>query len=177
VFTVEESDQIIELADRAENGDQAAVTELTAIYDKCLPDWWKHVADSAVRAQQAWVTLAAGETRLLSQGAIERMLRAMQESLAGPNPTALEQLLIDRILACWLQVQHADTRYVERAMYSERLSFQESEFLQRRQDRTQLRYLQAIKTLAQVRRLAAPVLQVNVAKSQLNVATAAAPKD
>jgi hypothetical protein len=41
-------------------------------------------------------------------------------------------------------------------------------------DRAHKRYLSAIKALAVVRRLALPVLQVNIAKKQVNVAGAAA---
>ena len=45
-----------------------------------------------------------------------------------------------------------------------------NEAYQRRIDRAQRRYLQAIRTLAQVRRLAAPAtnVQVNVAEHQVN---------
>ena len=32
----------------------------------------------------------------------------MRQELAGENPTALEKLLVERILACWLGVEHAD---------------------------------------------------------------------
>jgi hypothetical protein len=39
-------------------------------------------------------------------------------------------------------------------------------------DRAHRRYLSAIKTLATVRKLALPVLQVNIAKKQVNVAGA-----
>jgi hypothetical protein len=42
-------------------------------------------------------------------------------------------------------------------------------------DRAHKRYLSALKALAQVRKLALPVLQVNIADKQLNVANVAAP--
>ena len=41
-------------------------------------------------------------------------------------------------------------------------------------DRAQKRYLTALKTLAQVRRLLVPVVQVNIAQKQINVAGVAA---
>jgi hypothetical protein len=45
-------------------------------------------------------------------------------------------------------------------------------------DRAHRRYLSALRTLALVRKLALPVLQVNIAgKQQVNVGAAAAPPD
>jgi hypothetical protein len=44
------------------------------------------------------------------------------------------------------------------------------EYYQRRMDRAHAHYLSAIKALAQVRKLALPALQVNIAKKQVNVA-------
>jgi hypothetical protein len=44
-------------------------------------------------------------------------------------------------------------------------------------DRAHKRYLSAIKTLATVRKLAVPVLQINVAKQQVNVAGPCLPSD
>jgi hypothetical protein len=44
-------------------------------------------------------------------------------------------------------------------------------------DRAHKRYLSAIKTLATVRKLALPVLQVNIAKKQVNVAGSCLPAD
>ncbi len=44
-------------------------------------------------------------------------------------------------------------------------------------DRAHNRYLSAIKTLATVRKLALPILQVNIAKKQVNVAGPCLPAD
>lgn len=40
---------------------------------------------------------------------------------------------------------------------------------QRRQDHVQRRFLKAVKTLAEVRRLLGPNIQVNIAEKQINV--------
>jgi hypothetical protein len=44
------------------------------------------------------------------------------------------------------------------------------EFFERRVTQCQKRYLASIKTLAQVRRLMRPLIQVNIAEKQANVA-------
>jgi hypothetical protein len=78
----------------------------------------------------------------------------------------LERLLVERIAACWLQVQDAEIKYMHN---HKQLTLQQVEFHQRRMDATHKRYLVAIKALALVRKLALPALQVNIARKQVNV--------
>ena len=80
----------------------------------------------------------------------------------------MPRLLVDQIVVCWLQVNQAERTCV--GFYKDGGSMVEAEFHQRRLDRAQRCYLMAIKTLAQVRRLLAPTVQVNIAEKQLNVA-------
>src|SRR5262249_37446886 len=95
-------------------------------------------------------------------------LDLLRAELAGPNPSPVERLLVERVVACWLQVQDADVRYAQ--AQNDRPSRQHSDFLQRRMDRAHRRYLSALRTLALVRKLAVPVLQVNIAdKQRMNV--------
>jgi hypothetical protein len=47
-----------------------------------------------------------------------------------------------------------------------------AEFMERRIDHAHRQYLATLKTLATVRRLAVPILQVNLARQQVNVAGA-----
>jgi hypothetical protein len=93
-------------------------------------------------------------------------MELLREELAGPSPTPLERLLVERVVACWLQVQDADVRYAQ----AKSLSLEWSKHHQQRMDRAHKRYLSAIKALTLVRKLALPVLQVNIARKQVNVA-------
>jgi hypothetical protein len=70
-------------------------------------------------------------------------------------------------------VQDADIRYAQ----AKDLTWKAGEYYQRRMDHSHKRYLSALKTLAQVRKLAVPVLQINIAKKQTNIAGPAAGKD
>jgi hypothetical protein len=63
-------------------------------------------------------------------------------------------------------VQDADIRY---AVGRKDLTLQQAEFHQRRMDAANRRYLAALRTLALVRKLAVPALQINVANKQVNV--------
>jgi hypothetical protein len=121
-------------------------------------------------AETAFVRAAAGDN-LLFQEALTRKLELLRAELAGPNPLPLERLLVERVVACWLQVQDADVRYAQ----ARDLSGQRLDDYQQRMDRAHRRYLSALKTLALVRKLALPVLQVNIARNQVNVAGAGVP--
>jgi hypothetical protein len=102
----------------------------------------------------------------------------------GGTPSALENLLIERVLACWLHLSYYERLYC-RAMADRTrgLSIVQAEFQQKRIESAQRRYLSAIKALAQVRRLQVPLTlqvalpgatqvgqaaQVNVGEKQIN---------
>ncbi len=124
--------------------------------------------DLARQAEQSLINAAAGDN-LAFKEALTRKLGLLRAELAGPNPAPLERLLVERVVACWLQVQDADVRYAQ----AKNLSLEWCKYYQQRMDRAHKRYLSAIKALAVVRKLALPVLQINVARRQVNVAGAA----
>ena len=97
---------------------------------------------------------------------LTRKLDLLRDELAGPNPTPLERLLVERIVACWLHLHHLEATYSGK----EGMSLALGSYYQRSITSAQKRYLVAIKTLALVRKLAIPVLQVNIARKQVNVA-------
>jgi hypothetical protein len=109
---------------------------------------------------------AAGGDNLVFKEALIRKMELLRAELAGSNPTPIERLLVERVVACWLQVQDADLRYAQ----AKELSAKWGEYYQRRMNHSHKRYLSALKTLALVRKLAVPVLQVNIAKKHVNVA-------
>jgi hypothetical protein len=120
-------------------------------------------------AEESLVKAAAGQN-LAFQEALTQKLKLLRDELAGPNPTPLERLLVERVVACWLQVQDADVRCAQ----AKDTSIKWAEYLQRRMTYAHKRYLSAIKTLALVRKLNLPVLQVNIARKQVNVAAGCA---
>jgi hypothetical protein len=88
----------------------------------------------------------------------------MRKELAGPDPSVLERLLAERIVACWLQVQYAEIIYAQNLGA---MNIAQSEYHQRRLDKLHRRYLSAIKALAQVRKMG-PSVQINIAEQQIN---------
>ena len=152
------------LIDRAQSGDDKTLPVLREMLKD--PDFVERFGNLAEHAERAFVENTAGKNHAVRE-ALLRKLKLLRAELAGPNPTPLERLLVARVVSCWLQVHDADFRYANAAS----LSLAQAKFYEQRMDRTHKRYLSAIKTLALVRKLALPVLQVNIAEKQVNVAS------
>jgi hypothetical protein len=116
--------------------------------------------------QNALIDLVAGESVVTREG-IRKTMATMRADVSGPNASPLERLLVERVVACWALSYQADLAYADSL---KRASPIESEHCQRRQDRAARQYLAALRSLAVVRRLLAPAVQVNVAENQVNIA-------
>lgn len=144
--------------------------------ESTLPVIWRmlHVGNSAVdmmggnlaqQLEHSLVKEAAGEN-LHFREALLRKLELLRAELAGPAPSIIERLLAARAVTCWLVLHEAEVRYAQAGSMSLALA----DFRQRRIDRAHRRYLSALKTLALVRKMALPALQVNIAHKQMSVA-------
>lgn len=157
--------EISDLLQRAGEGDRSVLPALRQRFEE-YPVLWEECGDLAVQAERSQVRLMTGANEIAAE-ALDRKLASLRKEIAGANPTPLDRLLIQRVVACWLQVQHADVTYTQ-AM-QDGVNLAHGDYYQRRQDRAQRRYLSAIRTLAQVRRLLTPQVQLNVASQQVNV--------
>jgi hypothetical protein len=73
----------------------------------------------------------------------------MEADLGLAEASPLEQLLIERITACWLQTQHAEAAFIQ----MEGTNGTAPARLLKRQDKAQRHLLAAIKQLALIRKL------------------------
>ena len=95
-----------ELRQRANQGDPKAQSVLKQWLDS-QPEVWRKIGDLAHHAQMEF-------TRLVTKGdfvfgeAIRRRADEMRREIAGPFPTPLELLVVERVVAAWLQVQHVE---------------------------------------------------------------------
>ena len=128
-------------------GHDTALSALRAFLDDS-PEAWRHAGDPAAHAERAWAELAA-EPDLLAGEALARQLAALKAELAGPAPTPLERLLVERIAATWLQVHYADAM----AARARNVSIKQAGLAIERQDRAHRRHLAAVAALETVRRL------------------------
>lgn len=157
-------DELKAVLRKAEQGDTTVLPALRAYMDQA-PGFWEKWGDMAKATQTALTELAAGKN-LLVQETIARKCAALTQELAGPTPSPLERLLVERIVLCWLHLHYAEALYLQ----SKDLSIRQAAFHQQRISKAQARYLSAIRTLAQVRRLGVPAVQINVGGQQVNVA-------
>jgi hypothetical protein len=95
-------------------------------------------------------------------------LQAVAADLAGPNPSPVEVMLADAAATCWFALRMHEAHYAGCKADGEDMTLVQSEHSQRRMDRAHRRLLSTLKTLATVRRLALPAVQINVAPQQVN---------
>lgn len=119
----------------------------------------------AARATEALLSGFAGRHLFAREVTAVRMAELRAE-LAGPAPTPVERLLAERAVACWLHLAHLEMQYASKGSHELRTA----DYYQKAIDRAHNRYLSALRTLATVRRLAVPPVQVNIARKQVNVA-------
>jgi hypothetical protein len=157
-------DELMALTDRAQQGDTTALPALREV----LKDSTAVDALGGDLARQAQLTLIAkfSGNNLLFKESLTRKMDLLRGELAGPSPTPLERLLVERVVTTWLHLHHLEMVYAGK----DSMSLDLGAYYQRSISSAQKRYLAAIKTLALVRKLAVPVLQVNIARKQVNVA-------
>ena len=87
-------------------GDPSVLPALRDLLDT-RPELWQALDTLADRVRQAWLQRLTGND-VVAQEILTRQLQVMQAEVAGPYPTPLEHLLVERIAICWLQLQQAD---------------------------------------------------------------------
>jgi hypothetical protein len=148
---------------RAEGGDESAVPALRQVLTG--PGGLVETAGNMALQVQATLIRKAAGTNLFFKEGLEVKMDRLRTDLAGKEPSPLERLLADRIALCWLSLHDAEARFTQ----AEGLNWKQTEYWQRWIDAAHRRYLSAVRTLATVRKLALPSLQVNIARKQVNV--------
>lgn len=169
--------RIEELFGLANEGGSAALAELRSLFSV---EAFEEIGDLARQVRYNLVQNAASGCKATA-ATIQAKADRLTSELQGPAPTPLERLLAERVTIAWLALHRIDLEAAacegtfsgpldsSAAMQSERL------YHAKRQESAQRRYLQAIRTLAQVRRLLGPAfLQLNLGGQHLHVARASA---
>jgi hypothetical protein len=159
------------LVGRAMKGDRNCLPQIrAAVYSGEHPEWSSWLGD-AYGNPARWLKnslasgIAAKEQPVIEEAAKAQMDQLRTE-LEGPAPTPIEALLAERAALCWFMVNTYETLFSQ----SKELSIGQAEFHLRKIDSAHKRFLSAVATLARVRKLALPTLQVNIGKNQVNVA-------
>lgn len=166
-------ERLRELSDKAEGGDKEARAELRRAVAEASPAAIARASDIARRSDALLArTISAGEP--LMQEALLARLGRMREEIAGENPSPLEAMLSARVASGWLLVEVLEAlvaaQYQRPRDGEEAARVPPSYVLQmsRILESATRRHMQAIQTLARVRKLQAntPAVQYN---TQINL--------
>jgi hypothetical protein len=127
-----------------------------------------------VKRMDAWsignlAKALAGKTNQEVYDQLMEEFAAVQSEIAGPAPSPIEEHLAYSITAAWGLVRWYEAQLAGNLREG---SVATIDYLQRSLDRATRRHLAVLRTLAMVRRLAVPAIQVNLAQQQVNVAGA-----
>jgi hypothetical protein len=160
--------ELQDLSRRVEDGEEDLRAQLRQAVRESSPEVIARCSNIARTYRRIAADTASGQDPLVQEAIVERAERVAQE-IAGENPTPLEVLLSERIASLWVltELQEAllaatyrrgQDRPVGPAFTLQMCKIQES---------TTRRYLAAIKTLAQVRKLQANTPALHL--TQINV--------
>jgi hypothetical protein len=134
-------------------------------------------ADPTDRIMDTWaitrlIDWAAGrDASGTTKARLRDELRAVAAELAGPDASPVELMLAETAAMAWFGVRLCEAIHAAGVTSEKGLTLAQSEHCQRRLDRAHRRFLNSVKTLCAVRRLAVPAaVQINVAHqiAQLN---------
>jgi hypothetical protein len=121
-----------------------------------------------VWAVKRLVNWAAGKGNEQSKEGLKAELDELTAELAGPTPTPIERVLAETAAISWFALRLHEAQFAGCATSEGGLTIRQSEHQQRRIDHAHRRLISTIRTLATVRRLAVPALQINLAHQQFN---------
>ena len=155
-----------ELVKKAEKGNKKAVPEIRKILEESPELAWRYMT-LAKLPERLFIDKMSKDKDLAAKELMEHQLAAMRKEIAGENPSPLERLLAERVVATWLQIQLFESIYAS-SVY-QNMTIAQGNYYQKRLEQTYKRHLSAIRTLAQIRKLG-PAVQINIAEKQINTA-------
>lgn len=154
-------------AAKATDADRA---ELRRLYD-VHPKVWQAQGQLAVYAQNDLIDHIKGAWSV--KESVRRTVIDLRAQLGYDSATAIERLLIEQVVICWIRLQCQELIYTAVTRSGEPVTLTKAEHEARMLTSVQHRYLRAVETLARVRRLLhlpGPQLNISVAGQQLNIA-------
>ena len=143
--------EALALFEQARNGDRSAQLQIhELIRDRKLQDVLGDLGKQST--EQLFQKSAGGDP--VWKAAITEKARIMRDELLGSNPSILEELLVRRIINGWVAVYTLELEQTRRPPIDRR----DREHLDKALSRAERRYTQAIRELARVRKLQAPVI-------------------
>ncbi len=155
-------DEIEDLLDEvnSDNPDPKAVEQLRGLF-KRIPDLWRLFGDVGNNVRYQIIKRMHGNK--VDELATETGVELLRDELGHAGAPALECILIDHALTCWLRLQDVELRYGQ--VMQKSIALAQARWWEHRLSAAQRRFLRACETLARVRKLTRQTvaLQVNIA--------------
>ena len=149
--------EALDLLKRAASGDKQAIKGAPEAFET-TPEAFEVVSLAHTVERELMNTVKFDP---FAEVAVKAELNHVRRQLAGPTPSALERVLVERAALAWLQGHLAQLRYAQ--FVKDGGTFAAGEFYHRQVERAERRLCAAIRTLAQVRKLQAPSASVIIA--------------
>jgi len=159
-------DELKALVDRVDKKkpDPADVKALRVYIDE-HPGIWRITGDLAEQANLKMIEAMQAPKSM--KVALKAGLNELAAELTQPGDGALETLIIRQIVGCWLRLSYVEY-VVNRNTVEGNFNMAQGAYWDKRLSAAGRGYLRAIETLARVRRLRLPAVQVNIAGQQVN---------
>jgi hypothetical protein len=155
-----------ELVERAQHGDKQALAQAKQML-AAHPELWRRAQHLTAQVEKNLVHAICHDDELGS-GAIKHQAAEMRRTLAGDKATPIECLIAEQIVLCWLHLRHMEGMHHGNCFGPDASrTLSQLNHWERLVARAEGRYLRALRTLAQVRRL--PTVQVNVDARRVHV--------
>lgn len=129
------------------------------------PGLWRTTGDLA---EQANLNMIEGmQAPKAMKESLKAGLNEMAAELTQPGDGPLEMLIIQQIVGCWLRLSFVEF-VVSRNTVEGNFTMPQGAYWEKRLSASQRRYLRAIETLARVRKLQLPAVQINIGAQQVN---------
>jgi len=133
------------------------------------PGLWLEITDLADQAAAAVVCNLTATP--FSKALVKESYHGFKRDLGHEHAPALEQALIGQVALAWLRLNVLEQGHANGTIGPGKpVTEAEIDLWDRRLTEAQKRYLRACETLAKVRKMSVAVVQVNIARQQVNVA-------
>lgn len=132
----------------AKLGNAEVLPELRDLLDE-HPEIWRHYGDLSGQVTAKWLDLLAGDDVLIRES-VFRQVNELRLDLQEEDASPLETLLVERIVTSWLQVRFFDSAV---ALATEGVPTTQARFMDQQLHRAQKRHTEAIRALAEIRKL------------------------
>jgi hypothetical protein len=131
------------------------------------PEAWKMLGD--LFAQVRFVATSNLLSNRAAYESIHAGVRQMRKDLLAEGCSETERLLIENILTCWVQCSTLGRRL--EMLTSAEHHMDVGAYWDRRYSAAQARFIRAVESLARIRKLKLPNVQLNLGEKQINVSS------